>query len=196
VAGGGGLSVTVDGTPTATSLAIDQTLFTWNTSRGGNGGAGAGSITAGGAGGAGAGALGAGLCLDAPGSGGPDVWTLTGGEVAGNVATSGNGGNGGDGYNAGSGGDSSDSYGGGIYDGFSGTLKIFQGSVLANRVVDGAGGQGGKGHWAGVPGMDSQGYGGGLAIAPGKKAGASSDTHVHNNRADHKPNVFGTLGKV
>ena len=84
-------------------------------------------------------------------------------------------------------GDSEDSSGGGVYDGFTGTLKLSHCDIVANAVLDGAGGHRGR---------DSEGSGGGLYIAPDATAEATADTDILGNRADHDSDVYGHLGTI
>jgi hypothetical protein len=112
--------------------------------------------------------------------------------VTGNTATSGDGGPGGDG--GGDGGDSTDSSGGGIYDGFAGTLTILHGTITANQVVDGLGGAAGSGS-GGRRGQDSEGSGGGITIAPEATA-LAADTDILGNSADHHRDRYGHLGTI
>jgi hypothetical protein len=112
--------------------------------------------------------------------------------VTGNTATSGNGGQGGDG--GGTGGNSADSSGGGIYDGFAGTLKMLQDTITANQILDGRGGAAGSGP-KGHRGQDSEGSGGGITIARNATARAA-DTDIFGNSADHHSDQDGHIGTI
>jgi hypothetical protein len=194
-AGGGAIAGTVNGPAAAAVLnIIMQSMVTANTAQGGNGGAGgAGRGT--GRGGDGAGIQGAGLYLNGSGGGSAGAWTLYADTIESNNGQSGNGGQGGDGSKAGgNGGDSKNSLGGGIFDGFAGTLDFIQCLIGSNDLVDGAGGSGGHGSVTGGDGRSIVSRGGGLYVDSRAKARATADTVISGNVADMRPNVFGILG--
>ncbi len=108
--------------------------------------------------------------------------------------TSGDGGRGGSGRD-GDGGYSDGSAGGGVYDGFGGTLELFGCTVSGNVVRDGEGGSAGPGP-GGRRGSHGEGTGGGLSVAPDATAYADADTAVFGNHADGHRNVAGRLGTI
>jgi hypothetical protein len=198
---GGALAMAVDAAAGPTQVTIAQSTITGNSARGGNGGAGATTLDdLAGPGGDGGSAFGGGLYLNSGGQNRADTWTLDRDTVTGNRASSGNGGPGGGAPRivgiGGPGGNSDDSYGGGIYDGFMGTLDILHGTITTNAVQDGYGGAGGAGHVVGSHGYGSEGFGGGLYLDAGAMAAATADTRIRNNRADIVGNVFGDLGTI
>lgn len=195
VSDGGGISVAIEGDPTSPSLLVDQTTILKNTSRGGDGAAGGSGLQRGGYGGVGASAYGGGLDLEGQSTHG-GVWTLTGGSVGDDVTASGSGGAGGGGIDGGGGANSDNSDGGGIYDGFPGTLQIYSGMIFSNSVVDARGGAGGPAPFRGSKGKNSLGYGGGLYIARGSMAAATTDTQFKHNVADKSREWYGKLGKL
>jgi hypothetical protein len=197
LAGGGAQAVIVSGRAVGTALTVAQSGIYWNTAYGGNGGAG-GAGQVGGKGGNGAGARGAGLYLDSMGGNGADIWNLTAVVLGHNDGYSGNGGNGGFGsQTGGDGGTSRNSYGGGIYDAFAGTLDLYQCTVEFNALFDGLGGTGGASPGApGANGHSRRGAGGGLFIRPNATALATTDTVIADNLADNKPDANSALGRI
>jgi hypothetical protein len=153
-----------------------------------------------GSGGDGGSAFGGGLFLSSSGQSRSDTWTLDRDTVSGNQAISGNGGPGGNAPRVtgigGNGGNSDDSYGGGIYDWFAGSLDILHGAITANRVEDGFGGPGGTGHIDGSHGHSSKGFGGGLYLDANAVAAATGNTRFRSNYADVDGKVFGDLGTI
>jgi hypothetical protein len=194
-AGGGAIAGTVNGPAVAAVLnIIMQSMVNANTAQGGNGGAG-GAGRGAGRGGDGAGIQGAGLYVNGTSGGSAGAWTLYADTIESNNGQSGNGGQGGDGSKAGgNGGDSKNSLGGGIFDGFAGTLDFIQCLIESNDLMDGAGGSGGHGSVTGGDGKSSVSRGGGLYVDSRAKARATADTVLSGNLADMRPNVFGILG--
>jgi hypothetical protein len=189
---GGAIAVTVEGSPTSAKLLVAQCQVKANTAQAGNGGAGGGGPF--GPGGEGAAASGGGLFLSSFGGPSQDTWVLRGDVIQGNIAASGNGGRGTSSpFGASGGGGSMDSSGGGVFDGFDGTLRLLGCNITNNTVADGkAGAAGGRGGAGGK----SHGSGGGLYIV--KKATAVEDggTHIRNNNADHGRDVYGHIGTI
>jgi hypothetical protein len=196
-ADGGAVALVVDANSGPTHLTITNSTIDRTRTRAGAGGTGGsdGGDTAG-AGGAGGSASAGGLYLKSFGGSRADTWTLHGVDVTNNRAVSGDGGAGGSGFLTGTGGDGGeceDTYGG-VYDGFTGTLKLFHCTITANAVLDGTGGAAGIGP-GGHPGLGSEGYGGGIYIAPDATA-LAANTDILGNSADHHPNRSGHLGTI
>jgi hypothetical protein len=152
LAAGGGLALASGTKAGGTLVTVTGSQIVLNTARAGDG-----SI--------GGSAFGGGVYLTSNGQSRSDTWIMQDDVVATNRAVSGNGG-------------SADSFGGGVYDGFGGTLELLGVAIVANEA------DGGPGH----------GYGGGIAIAPGALAKADGHTSIHANDADIGPDVFGPLG--
>jgi hypothetical protein len=190
---GGAIAITVEGSPSSTQLLIARCQVQANSAQAGNGGEGAGGPY--GPGGEGAAASGGGLFLSSFGSPSQNAWVLRGDVIQRNTAGSGDGGRGASSpFGKSSGGGSMDSSGGGIYDGFEGTLRLLGCNITNNKVADGkAGAAGGRG--GGKRGK-SHGYGGGLYVANKATALQDKATKIRNNQADHGREVYGHLGKI
>jgi hypothetical protein len=86
-----------------------------------------------------------------------------------------------------------DSSGGGVFDGFEGTLRLLGCSITNNKVADGkAGVAGGRGGKQGK----SHGSGGGVYVINKATAVEDAATHIQNNHADHGREVSGHISKI
>jgi hypothetical protein len=156
MAAGGGLAFLADSDSGSARVDVTDCLLALNTATGGDGNVG-GS------------AFGGGIYLASNGSIRPDTWILRDDLVAANRAVSGNGG-------------VADSFGGGIYDGYLGTLDLL-GVVIVDNEAEGSR-------------PNDHGSGGGIAIAQGAVAKADGDTRIRDNHAAFGPDVFGDLGTM
>jgi hypothetical protein len=201
-ASGGAMALIVNADSGTTRLVIRNSKFLRNAASGGAGGTGGPGldIDDAGVGGDGGSASGGALYLRSFGGPRDDTWTLKGVDVSENSSISGDGGPGGAASHivgiGGGGGNSNDSYCGGIYDEFGGTLELRRCEITENDVADGDGGAGGSGHLTGQHGIGSHGFGGGLYVDASATADATHDTHIRRNRADIRDEVWGDLGRI
>jgi hypothetical protein len=193
---GGAIGAYINGVANSIDLTIAHSSITSTITQAGDGGTGGKSNANGGNGGDAGRAFGGAIYLRSDDFPRTDTWTLDTDTISGTQATSGNGGNGGSGHTGGDGGNMTGTYGGGIFDQFSGSIDLLHCAITNNTASSGSVGVGGAGTSSGNAGLSHNSLGGGLYVDPSATAEATTDTNIVNNSANLDDDVHGILGTI